>query len=202
MPIWENYCLPELNKISEFLEWKRAGLTLLYQLFEGDILLPFSTLKEHFQLSKNNFYQYLQIRHALQSQALTFQLQYNPSEILMKATTIHLIKRRLIGELYHILLNTAKVDGQAKSLLHWQKDRIDLDEDEWTRAMEILLAVVSISPCQQLTQLFILHRTHYTLQKLFAWGKYTSPLCQRCSVSNGSLIHMLWRCPKLHRYWE
>lgn len=115
MPIWENYCLPELNKSPEFLEWKRAGLTFLYQLFEGETLLPFSILKERSQLPKGKFYQYLQIHHALQSQALTFQLQYNPSEILMKAISVRPIKRGLIGELYHILLNTAMVDGQAKS---------------------------------------------------------------------------------------
>lgn len=164
-------------------------------------ILPFSILKDRFQLSKSNFYQYLQIRHALQSQALTFQFQYNPSEILLKATLVRLSKRGLIGDLYHIFLNTVKGDGQAKRLIRWQKDLIDLNEDEWTRAMEIL-PEVSISPSQQLTQLFILHRTHYTPQKLFVWGKNASPLCPRCLVSNGSLIHMLWRCPKLHRYWE
>ncbi|XP_073455487.1 cysteine protease ATG4A isoform X2 [Aquarana catesbeiana] len=170
MPIWENFCLPEMNKIPEFLECKRAWIHFLYQIFEGDTLLPFSILKDRFQLSKVNFYQYLQIRHALQSQALTFQFQYNPSEILLKATLVRLSKRGLIGDLYHIFLNTVKGDGQAKRLIRWQKDLIDLNEDEWTRAMEIL-PEVSISPSQQLTQLFILHRTHYTPQKLFVWGK-------------------------------
>lgn len=24
-------------------------------------------------------------------------------------------------------------------------------------------------------------------------------MCPRCKVTDGSLIHMLWRCPKLHR---
>lgn len=28
-----------------------------------------------------------------------------------------------------------------------------------------------------------------------------SPLCPRCLVDTGTLVHMLWKCPKLHRYW-
>lgn len=45
---------------------------------------------------------------------------------------------------------------------------------------------------------------YYTLQKLHALegGGNITLLCLRCSLFNGSLLHMLWRCPKLHRYWE
>ena len=99
-----------------------------------------------------------------------------------------------------MLLNVERVDVQVNSFVRWQTDLVDLSEEEWKEAMEVL-PKVSISLSQQLTQLFIIHRTHYTPQKLYAWGKYTSPLCPRCSVSNGSLIHMLWRCPKLQKYW-
>ena len=27
------------------------------------------------------------------------------------------------------------------------------------------------------------------------------PTCTRCKRDHGDLIHMLWRCPKLHTYW-
>lgn len=38
--------------------------------------------------------------------------------------------------------------------------------------------------------------------KLFKWGKRPDPKCQRCGGGYGDLIHMFWRCPKLHIYWK
>lgn len=86
MPIWDNYCLYELNKLSEYLDWKKACIIFLYQLYEGDVLLPFNILKDLYQLTNKNFFQYLQICHALQIQSSKSQLQYEHSKILTKAT--------------------------------------------------------------------------------------------------------------------
>lgn len=33
-------------------------------------------------------------------------------------------------------------------------------------------------------------------------GLHTELSCPKCSRDHGTLIHMLWRCPQLHRYWE
>lgn len=29
-----------------------------------------------------------------------------------------------------------------------------------------------------------------------------NPICSRCNREHSDLIHLLWRCPKLHRYWS
>lgn len=92
---------------------KKAGIIFLYQLFEKDILLPFNVLKDNFQLLNNNFFQNLQIRHALQSQTSKLQLQYNPSEILLKATSVQSTKRGLIGNLYLILQTAESTERQV-----------------------------------------------------------------------------------------
>lgn len=36
----------------------------------------------------------------------------------------------------------------------------------------------------------------YTTKNIFVCAT-----CSRCGSSTGTLIHMLWRCPKLYRYW-
>lgn len=195
MPLWDNYCLCQLNKLPEFLEWKKAGIVFLYQLYEGDALLPFNILKERYQLLNNIFYQYLQIRHTLPSQTSKFQLQYNPSNILSKAISTSCTKRRLIGDLYSVLQIANRTRRQVNSFTCWQSDIESLDEGEWARALEAL-PEVSLSPSQRLTLililLLILLSAHYTPQKLYAWGKALTPLCPHCALSNGSLVHMLW----------
>lgn len=40
------------------------------------------------------------------------------------------------------------------------------------------------------------------LHQLYSWEKGDTLNCPRCITNTGTLIHMLWQCPKLHRYWE
>lgn len=58
----------------------------------------------------------------------------------------------------------------------------------------------SLFPSHQLTQLFILHRVYRTPEFLCAIGLRSDPACPRCG-NLGSLIHLLWLCHKLQRYW-
>lgn len=75
MPVWDNQILPELAKLQGFDSWKKVGIMHLHQLYDKDVLLPFATLVGRFNLSQKMFYQYLQLRHALQGSPL----KYNPS---------------------------------------------------------------------------------------------------------------------------
>lgn len=38
--------------------------------------------------------------------------------------------------------------------------------------------------------------------QLFARGRCDSLLCPKCNAHNCDLIHKLWKCPKLVRYWR
>lgn len=55
---------------------------------------------------------------------------------------------------------------------------------------------------QKRTPLYIIHRPYYTPKRLFQFGRRTEAFCPRCRATTGDLIHMLWRCPKLYRYWK
>lgn len=101
------------------------------------------------------------------------------------------MKRGLIGDLYANLRIMVNNENYKNSFVRWQEDIEGLDEEDWTRALETLLRT-PLSPSQRLSQLFIIHRALYTPQKHYAWEKYLTPLCPRCSLFNGSLIHMLW----------
>lgn len=46
------------------------------------------------------------------------------------------------------------------------------------------------------------YKVHYTSAKLVRMGVRDDPSCTRCMRDHGELIHMLWKCPKLHIYWK
>lgn len=73
------------------------------------------------------------------------------------------------------------------------------NDEEWTNVLNNLI-LVSLSASQRLTQLFI-HFAYYTPQKLFMWHKRDNSLCPRCERDAGTLVHMMWRCPKMVRYY-
>lgn len=53
----------------------------------------------------------------------------------------------------------------------------------------------------RLSTIFILHMVYRTLEFSYSIGLRSESACARCDNS-GTLIHLLWRCPKLHRHWE
>lgn len=42
---------------------------------------------------------------------------------------------------------------------------------------------------------------YYTPVRVHKWDKHKSDLCWRGCGATGTLIHLLWHCPKLVRYW-
>lgn len=76
-----------------------------------------------------------------------------------------------------------------------------ISDDQWELALSVL-RMVSLSPTETLSQLFIPHRTYHTPEKLFKWHHKDTPLCPKCKGGPANLIHMLWRYPKLHLHWR
>ncbi|KAJ1200963.1 hypothetical protein NDU88_004781, partial [Pleurodeles waltl] len=43
---------------------------------------------------------------------------------------------------------------------------------------------------------------YYTPARIHVWDPVKSDLCWKGCGMSGSLAHLLWHCPKLHRYWN
>lgn len=74
-----------------------------------------------------------------------------------------------------------------------------ITDEQWSRILE-LSPQASVTPSQKMSQLFLLHRVYYTPKKLFRYGYRVDDKCPRCQGTD-DLIHMMWRCSKLFRYW-
>lgn len=105
-----------------------------------------------------------------------------------------------IAEFYpYICRNSIMSSENLKCRSKWERDLGRIPDDQWKK----ILAggnQVSVSPAQKMSYLMLLHRTYYTPKKLFEWGRRGDAKCPRCQ-NTGDLIHMIWKCPKLYRYW-
>lgn len=106
-----------------------------------------------------------------------------------------------LSQCHTMLLENYLEGNPCKVSTVWEKDVGAFEEDQW----EVMLQSVQLSSLNvshQLSQLYILLRVHYTPVKLHAMGRRQDSIYSKCKRNHRDLIHMLWQCPKLHRYWE
>lgn len=76
-----------------------------------------------------------------------------------------------------------------------------LGPKQWEEALQsVQMSPLSMS--QRLSLLYIIFHVHYNPSKLSTIGIQVESICTRCRQDHENLIHMLWRCSKLCRYWE
>ena len=89
---------------------------------------------------------------------------------------------------------------QLKSREKWEEGLGTITDRQWRKILE-REHMVTVSPAQKFSFLKVIHRTYYTPKRLFNFGWRVDARCPRCQ-DTGDLIHMLWRCPNLFRYWQ
>lgn len=87
-----------------------------------------------------------------------------------------------------------------KAATQWEADLGPIGGEQWEEALQAV-NTCSLNVSQKISQLYILLRVHCTPVKLSKMGKTPNLMCGKCRAVPGDLIHHLWRCPKLHRYW-
>lgn len=201
MPIWNNHSLSELAKLQKPLHWRETDLYSLSQLFTQQAVKSLSVLEEEFNIPKNSHFHYLQIVHAINAQKKIGPLTYAPLPLWESIVTKQDTKKGMISAIYNSLLKAFLDSRTTPCFAAWEREFGELDSEDWEEIMS-LAPKVSLSPSHRLTQLFVFHRIYYTPLKLFKWGRRDSADCPRCLIHTGSFIHMMWRCPKLTRYWQ
>lgn len=102
---------------------------------------------------------------------------------------------------YAMLLGLFHGDTTLKVVSRSERDVGAFEEEQWEEALQAV-PQCSLNVAQRLSQLYILLRVHYTPARLASMGVRSDPECTRCNREHGDLVHLLWRCPKRHRYWS
>ena len=111
------------------------------------------------------------------------------------------IKKKHISITYDLLM----ANNDAHTVLvkeKWENDLgIQIENDQWSLLL-IDAQQGLISARYKICNFNVLHRIHYTPEKISRFKGDASPYCTRCESEVGNLLHMLWGCPKLSRWWD
>lgn len=173
-------------------------LHIWFTFFSNGSLLPFVELQEKFGLPQctSLIYSYdMQSRHKQE-----IICGHNPLPLSSINDEVSHFKG-FISRSYAMLLSIFLAGFPTKVTSPWERDVGTLEEDQWAEALQAIQGC-SLNAAQRLSQLYIVLRVHLTPARLHRMGISESADCTRCARDHGDLIHLLWRCPKLHLYWR
>lgn len=168
------------------------------QLYNGPNLKSFVEVQAEFGVPRTNFFKYLQLRHAMQTQSNLTTLTLT-DHTLIQGTFMDEDKKGMISRGYKILLSALQDPSRLPCRQGWEGDIGAIDGEKWDLCLSSA-PLVSVSASQKLLHLYMLHRAYRTPVRLHKWGFRDTPLCPKCEGDHSYLIHMLWKCPKLFRY--
>lgn len=153
-----------------------------------------------YDIPKQDFYKYLQIRHLINTLKREKRLSLgltNLEEILVKSTSL----KGRISVIYVALL-----DHYSSSLTPlrniWQKDMgRAFDEDQWNTICQNVFSSLSCNKITEQNYKFM-HRMYLTPLRLSKMFPNSSPRCHRCKTCKGSIMHVFWECRKLKHFWK
>lgn len=196
-PIWWNDTNSEISKLQYVWKLQVYGVTLLKHIFNGGNLVPFQWLQTRVGLPYHMYLYYLQLQHAVEAQGHPTAWHLSPTPLfnLMQCTNA---TKRLMFRCYTVLLNSYLEGLPCKAMELLEADVGSMLEDQRETAL-VCSSCLNIS--QRLSHLYIVLRTHYTPTKLHKLGLVRDAISSKCRRDHGNLIHALWCCSKLHRYW-
>ncbi len=104
-----------------------------------------------------------------------------------------------IYEMLFQLTNTTTLEHLKSS---WEEYLgVEITDEQWEIALKQIHRS-SICARHGLIQFKVIHRLHWSKQKLSKIFPDVDPSCDRCGQVPASLAHMFWSCPKLSSYWK
>ena len=185
-----------------FERWREVGIVVLDQLFEGGVMKSFEQLKEIYDLTNQDFYRYLQIRHYLYTHHEWEKLCLPPSKMehFFILTIEKTVRAKFISHLYRILQEELK-ENNLDIKEKWEIEmNITISDEQWENSCEQGHRITN-SPNWREFGWKIKMRYFRTPLIMSKWSN-TSAQCWRGCGKVGNHTHIFWDCPKLTQYWQ
>lgn len=198
-PIEDNLeFLPGITLIHPTKEPHRPRL-LAQQLLHQGTLLPYPALINKFPEYHIPFYNYLQIRHFLQSlqHKDNIHRELTPFELLCSGNEP---QRHLISTIHAFF--SAHQNIKTDTLINqWETDlNTTLTTDDWRNVL-YHIHKGSGNVATQECRFKIYSKWYRTPDKINKFLPTISLNCWRCNAARGSLLHIWWECPLIQSYW-
>lgn len=198
MPITHNNIFPAAKTDSAFLSWYDSGIVFFKDLFHRNTFISFETLRKNFSLPQVHFFRYLQARSFAREHYPFPHLPDNDllDQILGRDPT----QKGIISFMYNIILNSA-MPSIEKTRCTWEQDLgVPIPASTWEGCLD-WIHTSSLCLRHNLIQFKILHRLHFSRERLAHIYPNTDPHCLRCHQGLATLGHMFWSCPSLTSFW-
>uniref|UniRef100_A0A6I8SLC4 Reverse transcriptase domain-containing protein n=1 Tax=Xenopus tropicalis TaxID=8364 RepID=A0A6I8SLC4_XENTR len=197
-PLWHNPDFPQLVPHNPPKVWYTLGLTTIGDVWVDNQVIPLQQLCDTRHLPSTQWLTYHKLARALTSQSARSNISVAKSSII--DTLLLPAHKGKISSLYKQLYKPQHVDPEVRARDAWEGELGALFDVQW----EWILStpkLVSFANRHSLLQLYLIHRAYYTVQRLYAMKVLSSPLCPRCGSETATLVHTLWSCPSLKKYW-
>ena len=197
--LWDNMYINPQGSPIKWSTWEDVGITSIKDLMEGDRLLTFEEIQTKYELSKKEYFKYIQISFFINK---TFQLTNMHIESKMDEI-LFAVKQpsKIISKIYRKLQDTDNTEILVNIKNKWQqdlgRDSIDNWAELWTASQEI-----TTNENLRLIQFKLMLRYYYTRDRIKTFNSELSSECLKCKIKNDSLIHAFWECHKIKQLWE
>lgn len=185
-----------------FKKWIEKGITSYCMMVSSKGLKTFQQLKVRFNLEKQDFFRYLQLRNYFNKNIRSLEEEEtNLVKIFIEALKGNTTKK-LISKIYSSLqlergLSTLYVK------LRWEKDaNIKLTEEDWLNICKVQSTTSSSNLWREFTwknimRFFITPR----IKESQSNNPQHAQCWRKCGCASAGHFHIFWECPKITAYW-
>uniref|UniRef100_A0AAR2K0V3 Reverse transcriptase domain-containing protein n=1 Tax=Pygocentrus nattereri TaxID=42514 RepID=A0AAR2K0V3_PYGNA len=171
-----------------FAKWADQGLMSIHQLIDTNNLVSFEQLRRHFQLQKNNFFRYLQLRSFLTTHK-EWERVLNPTPIENLLTQFQKGEgdKNLITKFYKVFLSMSRHEP-VQTKQRWEAETVHqtTNSNMWR---EFKWKIIS--------------RYFRPPDVVAKMDPRVPSLCWRnCGTAIPNHTHIFWSCPKLQIFWD
>lgn len=200
-PIWGNDFFSPGKADGGFKAWAKKGLQKIGDVYKQNVLMSFEELVKEFDIPRNHFFKYLQLRSFIrkqQNQSLSIPV---PSTLEKLMDSMNCLERGQISKLYKRLIDGCS-ETSALRLEAWREDLCeDISWEEWQEACSKAQSKTTNTRLK-LLQYNWLMRTYVTPEKLNKYNNAIPDTCTKCNIEKGTLFHCVWQCTEIQLFWQ
>lgn len=199
-PAYDTDFTPAKND-SSFKRWCNKGITAYWKISSEKGLDTFQQLSDSYNLGKDDFFRYLQLRHHFNANISKSQDRKPLINIFLDACKGKLSKKQ-ISKTYSVLQKEKKL-STIYIKLKWEKEaKIDIPEEDWLNICKTIATTSSSDLWREFTwkntvRFFITPRVKELQNKNVEHGK----CWRKCGITSVGHFHIFWECPKISPYW-
>lgn len=187
-----------------FQSWTQKGITAFCSITSKGEIQDFQNLKIKYDLEKQDFYRFLQVRHYYDTKIRRVTNDYSPLiDMFIKVYNTNTSEKRLISGLYNCIQD---IKGHSTQYIKekWEKEmQICIPAEEWLNLWHSQCVSSSSRAlrefCWKNTIRFFITPKVKAKQK----GMANQGSCWRqCGTLLADHVHVFWSCPVLNLFWS